>query len=80
MKSGVRQVHVRQHQDQHEQKQHAHQNRQARRTYRPTLHGTEGNTDFRDVKPHERAIWLRLAIVGNAQTHTARNTTMLASS
>jgi hypothetical protein len=41
MKSGIWQVHVRQHQNQHKKKQQGHQNEQARRFYRPAPHGAE---------------------------------------
>jgi hypothetical protein len=80
MKSSVWKVHIRQHQDQHDEKQQAHQNRQTRPVYRPAFHGTEGNMKFSSVKPHERAMRLRASIVGYQQTQTARSTIMLASS
>jgi hypothetical protein len=38
MKSGVRQIHFRQHQDQHNKKQQGHENEQIWRFYRPAPH------------------------------------------
>jgi len=63
MKSGVRQVHFRQHEDQHDKKQQG-QNEQTRRFYRPASHDMEGSTELSGVKPHERATPLRQCLVG----------------
>jgi len=63
MKGCVRQIYLRQDQDQHYQQQQAHQHKQGRRFYGPTPHGTEGNTIFNGVKPHESARLLRGLIV-----------------
>ena len=41
VKSGIRQFHVRQHQDQHNKKQQGHQNEQTRPIYRPASHGAQ---------------------------------------
>ena len=44
MKGRVRQVHLRQHQDQRDQDEPGQQNEQTRRIDRPAFHGTDGNT------------------------------------
>jgi hypothetical protein len=51
MKGRIRQIDLRQHQDQKDKKQQRKQNEQPRRVYRPAIHGTEGTTDFRGVNP-----------------------------
>ncbi len=55
VKGRVRQVYLRQYQNQHDQGQQVHQDEQTRRWYRPASHDTEGNTNFSRVKPHESA-------------------------
>ena len=50
MKGCIRQIHFRQHQDQHDEKQQAHQYQQGRRFYGPTPHTSEGTTKFDAVK------------------------------
>ena len=51
MKGRIRQIDLRQHQDQKDKKQQRQQNEQPRRVNRPAIHGTEVNTDFRGVNP-----------------------------
>jgi len=72
LKRRIREIHLRQNLDQHDQTQQAHQDRQTRPAYRPALHGTEGNTIFSSVKPHESATRLRTCIVDEATNSDSR--------
>jgi hypothetical protein len=64
MKGGVRQVHLRQHQDEGAKQQQRHQKEQTQRLYLPAFHGTKDNTILDSTKPHESATRLRGPIVG----------------
>jgi hypothetical protein len=55
MKGRIRQVHLRQHEDQRDKHKPGQQNKQTRRIDCPASHGTEGSTKSRGVKPHESA-------------------------
>jgi hypothetical protein len=55
MKGRIRQVHLREHEDQRDQDKPGQQNEQTRRADRPAFHGTDGNTNSGRVKPHESA-------------------------